>query len=208
MSNEIARITEDELSLIEENLLNKNQLTHLLKKTPAKYVKQRPAKGGGTWDYVSGTYVKKTLNLMFGFNWSFNILAREIISGEAIVHGRLTINLPNGQTIVKEQFGNKDVMCKRGSDTPLSIGNDLKSAATDALKKCASEIGIASDIYGKDEFREVKVITAEDRLTELLDLFELKKDSLSAEDEAAIQEIIDEKRAISYSKVIKNLKAI
>jgi len=42
---------------------------------------------------------------------------------------------------------------------PLSIGNDLKSAATDCLKKCASEIGIASDIYNKDEFREVKVNT-------------------------------------------------
>jgi hypothetical protein len=38
---------------------------------------------------------------------------------------------------------------------PLDYANDLKAAATDALKKCASEIGIANDIYGKNEFREI-----------------------------------------------------
>ena len=38
----------------------------------------------------------------------------------------------------------------------LDYGNDLKAAATDALKKCASELGIASDIYGSEEFKEIK----------------------------------------------------
>ena len=38
----------------------------------------------------------------------------------------------------------------------VDYGNDLKAATTDALKKCASELGIASDVYGKNEFREIK----------------------------------------------------
>ena len=37
----------------------------------------------------------------------------------------------------------------------LDYGNDLKAATTDALKKCASELGIASDIYGANEFKEI-----------------------------------------------------
>jgi len=32
----------------------------------------------------------------------------------------------------------------------------LKAASTDALKKCASEIGIANDIYGADEFKGIQ----------------------------------------------------
>ena len=62
MSNKLVA-TKDELSLVDNNSLNEGQLQHLLKKTPAKYVKTRPAKGGGTWNYVSGGYVKKVLNL-------------------------------------------------------------------------------------------------------------------------------------------------
>ena len=65
MSNELALVKESDLSLIDTNALSGKQLKQLLKKTPAQYVHTRPAKGGGTWDYVTGGYVKKVLNLMF-----------------------------------------------------------------------------------------------------------------------------------------------
>ena len=135
--SELKIVTDKELSLVENNALGSQQLALLLKNTPAKYVKKRPAKGGGTWDYVTGGYVRKCLNLMFGWDWSFEIIDEKILHGEAIVKGRLTCN-SNGKTIVKMQFGNKDIMFKKGTEIPLSIGNDLKAAATDALKKCAA----------------------------------------------------------------------
>lgn len=160
-------ISPADLSLVEGSALNGNQLKFLLKRTPAQYVRKRPAKGGGQWDYVSGGYVKKMLNLMFGFDWDFEILEQLILHGEAIVKGRLTCRT-NGKTIIKTQFGNKDIVYKKQSEAdaklnlekiPLSIGNDLKAAATDCLKKCAAEIGIAADIYNKEEFREIQVDT-------------------------------------------------
>lgn len=166
-NREVQLISPEELSLVDSSALNGNQLKFLLKKTPAQYVRKRPAKGGGQWDYVSGGYVKKMLNLMFGFDWDFEILEQLILHGEAIVKGRLTCRT-NGKTIIKTQFGNKDIVYKKQSEAdaqlnlekiPLSIGNDLKSAATDCLKKCAAEIGIAADIYNKEEFREIQVDT-------------------------------------------------
>lgn len=162
MAQEIVKINPQELSLVDNNSLNPKQLQLLLKKTPAQYVKQRPAKGGGQWSYVSGGYVRKVLNLMFGWEWSFEIMEEKIISGEAIVKGKLTC-VSNGRTIVKMQYGNKDIIYKKAvageERQPLSIGNDLKAAATDALKKCAAELGIANDVYNKDEFREINVDT-------------------------------------------------
>ena len=62
------------------------------------------------------------------------------------------------KAIVKTQFGCKEIMMRKGTNEPLNLGNDFKSATTDALKKCSAEIGIAGDIYGKDEFKEIDVI--------------------------------------------------
>lgn len=156
MSESLALVKESDLSLVETNSLNRKQLDLILKSTPAKYKQTRPAKGGGKWTYVTGGYIKKCLNLMFGWDWDFEILDEKIIHNEVVVKGRLTCRT-NGKVIIKTQYGNKEIMYKKNTETPLSIGNDMKSAATDCLKKCASEIGIAADVYNADEFRELKI---------------------------------------------------
>jgi len=156
MEDKLAVITKEDLALVEDNMLNPKQLQQLLKKTPSAYIRKRPAKGGGEWSYVTGGYVKKILNLMFGFLWDFEIIDERIEGEEVIVKGRLTCRCGD-KAIVKMQYGNKEIMYKRNTKDPLSIGNDFKAAATDALKKCASEIGIAADIYNKEEFKEVTI---------------------------------------------------
>lgn len=219
-SKEITIVSPEELSLVTGNVLNENQLGFLLKKTPEKYLKKRPAKGGGDWDYVSGGYVKKCLNLMFGWNWSFEIMEQLVMHGEAIVKGKLSVT-SNGVTIVKMQFGNKDIAYKneyykdengksvsRKSDTPLSIGNDLKAAATDCLKKCASELGIAADVYNKEEFRDIifdsNIISWED----LQELYDLKKDKCTPEEQANIEAIIHDQDKANYRKTFNNLSKL
>ena len=159
MSTEITtkQYSQADLSLANDNSLNAKQLQLLLKKTPSQYVRQRPAKGGGVWHYVSGAYVRKVLNLMFGWDWDFEVLSEMIQGNQVIVKGKLTCRV-NGKAIVKTQFGCKEIMMRKGTNEPLNLGNDFKSATTDALKKCSAEIGIAGDIYGKDEFKEIDVI--------------------------------------------------
>lgn len=154
---EIKQYTQAELSLAWDNSLNAKQLQLLLKKTPSQYVRQRPAKGGGVWHYVSGAYVRKVLNLMFGWDWDFEVLSEMIQGNQVIVKGKLTCRV-NGRTIIKTQFGCKEIVMRKGTNEPLNLGNDFKSATTDALKKCSAEIGIAGDIYSKDEFKEIDVI--------------------------------------------------
>jgi hypothetical protein len=158
MNKEVVKIEAKELSLVQDNSLNANQLALLMKRTPDKFVRTRPAKGGGSWTYVSGGYIRKVLNLMFGWDWDFEVLSEIERGNQVIVKGKLTCRV-NGRAIVKTQFGCKEIMYKRGTQDPLNLGNDYKAAATDALKKCAADIGIASDIYGKDEFREISVNT-------------------------------------------------
>jgi hypothetical protein len=202
-------IKESELSLVDEKRLSGKQLKFILSKTPKKYVKTRPAKGGGTWDYVSGGYVKKCLNLMFGWDWDFEIVDEQVLleAKQVIVKGKLTCR-SHGATIIKMQYGRQDIKFRKNSEAPLDLGNDLKGAATDALKKCASEIGIASDIYAKEEFREVQVEETDDRIDELIDLFMDLEEKLSEEQAIHIRRIIKEKDKASYNKAIKILKDV
>lgn len=161
MENKTIMITTSDISKTKDLILSVDQLNTVIGKTPAKAKKTRPAKGGGTWTYVSGSYMKKKLNMLFGWNWDFEIVNEQILleAGEVVVKGKLTCR-SNGVTIVKMQYGNKDIMFKKGTTTPLSIGNDMKAAATDALKKCAAELGIAQDVYAPAEFKDVEVIEA------------------------------------------------
>lgn len=158
MSNEIIKIDAQELSLVESNALTANQLKLLFKRTPTKFIKTRPAKGGGVWDYVSGGYIRKVLNLMFGWDWDFEVMNEQIIGNQVLVKGKLTCRV-GSRSIVKMQFGGKEIMYRKGTQDPLNIANDFKAATTDCLKKCAAELGIASDVYSKEEFKELNVTT-------------------------------------------------
>lgn len=126
------------------------QLIQLLGKTPAKYIYERPGKGGGKFSYVTGNYVIKALNFVFGWNWDFEVMAHGKEGDQVWVQGKLTVKSPKGDTITKTQFGRADVKQSKGKN--LDFGNDLKAATTDAMKKCASMLGIASDVYGKAEY--------------------------------------------------------
>lgn len=137
--------------------IEEKQLLFILQRTPKQHIYRRKAKGGGYWEYVTGIYVKKALNYIFGWMWDFEIKDKGREGDLVWVQGRLTIKDKSGKPmIVKEQFGRADIKFLKGTKTPVDYGNDLKAAATDALKKCASELGIASDVYGREEFKQIQ----------------------------------------------------
>lgn len=199
------KITPEELSLVKDNMLSKEQLSFLMKKTPASYIKKRPAKGGGTWEYVPVEYVIKVLNLMFGWDWDWEIIKENVYIEwkEAVVTGKLTCRA-GGKTTIKQNYGNKDIVFRKGTQMPLSIGNDLKSANSDALKKCASMIGIASDVYYNGSFKEF--VVDDITLEELVESHNEYKDKLSDDLNTAIKRIIDAKENQSYNKAFVEIK--
>lgn len=181
------------------------QILHILQSTPQDHIYTRPAKGGGTWDYVTGVYVKKVLNYAFGWLWSFEVKDKGREGDLVWVLGRLTVELPNGKKIVKEQFGRADIKLKKGTQTPLDYGNDLKGASTDALKKCASELGIASDIYGKNEFKEIRTeVIAEKSLATSQQKREMNELGIEYEDDVSMA---DATMLILKAKELKNAKS-
>src|SRR4051812_23700632 len=133
--------------------LSEAQVDFLMQRTPRREIKMRAGRGGMQFAYVEHGYVTERLNLVFGFNWDFEIVDKQILDDEVIVQARLTVRTPGGQTIVKTQFGGAEIKRHASgarSGRPLSIADDYKAAASDALKKCASLLGIGLDLYGRD----------------------------------------------------------
>jgi hypothetical protein len=135
--------------------MSEAQVNFLLQRTPRSEIKTRPGKGGGTWSYVEVGYVIDTLNKVFGFLWDFDVVDKWRDGNEVIVLGKLTVVTPNGREVSKKQFGGADVKMRQDSKGVVSISNDYKAAGSDALKKCASLLGIALDLYGRERLDDV-----------------------------------------------------
>jgi len=155
-----------------KSIYNQNQIQKIFNSTPQKYKYDRPAKGGGNWTYIKASYVRKVLDALFGFNWDFEVettLAEAYEIAKAtkvcVVKGTITGKVSiDGEWIhvKKTQFGRSEVKIKRDSGEPLDFGNDMKAAASDCLKKCASLMGIGADVYESGEFMEIEIIGATD----------------------------------------------
>ncbi len=127
--------------------LTEAQLAFIAQKTPPRFIKSRPGPGGKALSYVEIGYVINVLNQVFGFDWDFKVLDQQIGKTQVWVRGELSVRL-KGRTITKGQYGGSDIKYNRSTKEPLSIADDLKAAASDCLKKCASMLQVASDVYG------------------------------------------------------------
>ncbi len=122
--------------------------------------------------YIEGSTVIDLLNTAFNYQWSFEIIDKEVVASlpkamfkyenrkrvpELDEHGNQkyqaqppVINVKGRLTVpglgFREQYGSKIII---GGATEQE--HALKSAATDALKKCASLFGVAAELY-RDEY--------------------------------------------------------
>jgi hypothetical protein len=107
-------------------------------------IKQREGNFGKTLEFVEAHSVIQRLNDAFDGEWSFTMTKYEIMkeTDEVVVIGQL-----NAGGIVKSHFGSSRITRSRESGEMLSLADDLKAAATDALKKCATLLGVGLHLY-------------------------------------------------------------
>jgi hypothetical protein len=112
-------------------------------------------RGGVEVTFISGEQVVSRLNEVLGVSgWSFRILRHDIHAeaDEAWALGELVAEIGE-RTVVRQQFGSQKIRRSRSSGAPLDLGFDLKGASTDALKKCASLLGVGLYLSRKEATR-------------------------------------------------------
>lgn len=164
------------------SVMSEAQFAILSGRTPRNVIRKRPGKGGKTFSYIPHGYVTSALNKAFGFHWSFETLTNgkgdrfQFIEGQEVtsngkivrtpssvlVQGRLTVYVhdPNDMrqviaVIAKDSTGEKEFV------PGMTWGAMVKSAESDAFKRCAARLGIGSDLY----WEEPDVLEEPDELT-------------------------------------------
>lgn len=106
---------------------------------PDDEIKQRPGRGGMTYNYIDARAVAQRLDDTVGpGEWEFTC---SVIPGSDIVKGHLAIR-DGDRWVVREDHGypNSDQ-----DDEPI------KAATSDALKRCAVLFGIGRHLYGDNK---------------------------------------------------------
>lgn len=118
----------------------------LEKRFAQSLIKSRKGRGNKTLAYLETCAVIKRLNDAFDGEWSFRVLDHKLNDKEVYVLGELTAD-----GVSKQQFGGVDIKFYKDDRGPISIGDDLKSATSDCIKKCATLFGVGLHLYGDYE---------------------------------------------------------
>ena len=105
-----------------------------------KDLKHRPGRAGMTFTYADARAVAQRLDDVLGIEgWQFEVKVADPIRG--VVHGSLVIVI-DGKSTIKQDFG-----------YPNSTQDDepLKSAASDALRRCAAQVGVGRSLYSPEK---------------------------------------------------------
>lgn len=159
-----------------KSILNPNQIQKLWNRTPLRFQYEREGKAGQKWRYVRKGYVKRVLDSVFGFNWSFEenkndnlLMILEVAekTGVVVMRGSLICVVIDERgnelgRLVKSDAGSVPVKLKRDGSGLLDFGNDLKGAYTDCLKRCAAQLGIAADVYDPAEFMDIEIVGSDE----------------------------------------------
>ena len=113
---------------------------------PSDVIMIRNDAGTGNKDlsYVSHPEYTRRLDRLFPFSWSFHTEVAGLTDTAVAVKGSLSITLDDGRVITRENFGHGSI--NRG----FPLGDAMKVAAVDALKKCCSTFGIGLHLYDGD----------------------------------------------------------
>ena len=111
---------------------------------PDVLIRSRKGPFGQSFSYIEGHEVIKRLNEALEGEWSFEIVEHHIRDAEVVVVGKLTAGM-----VTKMAFGGSSITVSREGEV-LALADDLKAAATDALKKAASLLGVGLHLYASE----------------------------------------------------------
>jgi len=146
MSDEITSVeTTSDSSLVTSDVFDTIRNLHekvSMEDTPKSQVKKKFG-----LDYVEVGYMKKMADKYYP-GWSWTIIKTETLGSEAfMVHGRLRW-FEGGIWREGDMTAAHRIQKRRGSDEFVDVGNDIKSANTDCIKKAFNMyLNIADDVY-------------------------------------------------------------
>ena len=193
-------IIQDDLIDIKERLgnLTKQHTSISDMVTPKAYIKKKMG-----LDYVEIGYMKAIADKEFP-GWSWEIIKSEALGSEAyVVHGRLKW-YDNGVIRSGDMVAAHRIQKKRDSKDFVDVGNDIKAANTDCMKKALNMyLNIADDVY-RNQYEDPELSDEQIKTIRIL------ADEISADKLIEMDTLIADSKinALNYKGVVSKLERI
>ena len=140
--NDIIQIENlESIELVRKAITDKHKNVSNIK-TPKPFIKKKMG-----MEYVEYSYMREIADKEFP-GWSWKVVSTEVLGSEAyVVHGRLKF-YDEGIWRECDVTASHRIQKQRGTNDFVDIGNDVKAANTDAIKKAFNMyMNIADDVY-------------------------------------------------------------
>tara|TARA_R110000787_G_scaffold6835_3_gene23644 strand:- start:9 stop:611 length:603 start_codon:yes stop_codon:yes gene_type:complete len=195
--NEIATTKEDMITInkaLSEITKHHKKVSNI--KTPKAFIKQKMG-----MDYVEYSVMRDVADREFP-GWSWTVIKTEFAGTEAyVVHGRLKW-FDNGVWREGDATASHRVQKKRGTTEYVDLGNDIKAANTDCIKKAFNMyMNICDDVY-RNQVEDAEL--TEEEINELL----ITANKISADKHQEIKDYINDGiiHGINYRGALAKLK--
>jgi recombination DNA repair RAD52 pathway protein len=114
-------------------------------------------KGGASLTYIPVSEVINRMNKVIGVEeWSFSIKKWEQLGTSIVAHVVVNANI-NGTMVSRDGVGGQKIkMNKQGE--PVDIGDEVKGAVSDALKKAVQTLGVGLYLARSEEAMEIEQV--------------------------------------------------
>ena len=195
--NEIATTKEDMITInkaLSEITKHHKKVSNI--KTPKAFIKQKMG-----MDYVEYSVMRDVADREFP-GWSWTVIKTEFAGTEAyVVHGRLKW-FDSGVWREGDSTASHRIQKKRGTSEYVDLGNDIKAANTDCIKKAFNMyMNICDDVY-RNQVEDTKL--TEEQIDDLL----ITANKISADKHQEIKDYVDNGiiHGINYKGALAKLK--
>tara|TARA_A100001201_G_scaffold142561_1_gene141116 strand:+ start:1010 stop:1642 length:633 start_codon:yes stop_codon:yes gene_type:complete len=173
-----------------------------------KEVEKQLRKGGTSLTYIPVSEVITRLNKVLGVDmWSYEIISvgRDAIDTDFVTaHVRLTTTfVPTNDaptiTVVKDGVGGQKIKRTKNGDL-VDLGDELKGAVSDALKKAAQHLGVGIYLARSEESINLDLIEQQESETISDEHFTKLRDVLNSQSQEVIASAKDHWNSISGGK--------
>jgi len=133
-------------------MAEKSQADQLAKPFDETLIETRTL-GGKQFDFVKvAEYIARLNNVLGPGNWNYEVLKCYVepkYNDNVVAHVRVTAKI-DGEMCSKEQYGGAKIKMMKSGEV-MNLGNDFKTAVSDAFKKACQGVGIALHLARSEE---------------------------------------------------------
>ena len=114
-------------------------------------------KGGASLTYIPVSEVLNRMNKVLGVEeWSFSIKKWEQLGTSIVAHVVVNANI-NGKVVSRDGVGGQKIKINKQGE-PVDIGDEVKGAVSDALKKAVQTLGVGLYLARSEEAMEIEQV--------------------------------------------------